>query len=84
MDWTAVVGWIGVCCSVSISIPQAIQIYKTKSSKDVSILTYWLLVATTLCYLVRAIAIKEPIFIVSNTLSFLVACWVITLKKKYG
>lgn len=75
IDWTQLIGWIGVLFGVSISIPQVIQIYRTHSSKDVSAWTYRLLVATTLCYLVRAIAIREPIFIVSNTLSFLIACW---------
>lgn len=84
MDWTALIGWLGVCFSVSIQIPQVIQMVKTKSAKDVSALTYMFLVATTLCYLVRAIAIREWVFIVSNTICFFVACWVLQLKRKYG
>lgn len=78
-----VIGWLGVVLSIFISVPQFIKSVKEKSTRGLSKHTYQLLFLTVLCYLVRAIAIKEPIFIASNALNLVVTGAVLYLFKRY-
>ena len=84
MDWTVLIGWVGVAFGISVNIPQALRIQRTKSAKDVSVWTYRILFVCVVCYLVRAIAIGEPIFIVSNAVAIVVCAWVLWLKYIYS
>ncbi len=83
MHWSELIGWAGVTAGICVSLPQIIRIYRTRSSKDVAIWTYRLLVFVCLCYLVRAIAIREAVFIVSNALNTVIAVWVLLLKRRF-
>ena len=80
---TEIIGWIGVVLGILVSVPQAIKSIKEKSTKGVSLQAYQLLFLTVLCYLIRAIAIREPIFIVSNAANLIVTGIVLYLFKKY-
>jgi uncharacterized protein with PQ loop repeat len=80
---TEIIGWIGVVLSILISVPQLIKSIKEKSTKGVSKQVYQLLFLTVLCYLIRAIAIRELIFIVSNAVNLVVTGMVLYLFKKY-
>ena len=80
---TELIGWIGVAAGVMVSMPQLVQSVKTKSTKGISIRTYQLLFLTVLCYLIRAIAIKEPVFIVSNSVNLIVTGAMLYLFKRY-
>jgi len=84
MHWTELVGWLGVSAGICVSIPQIVRIYQTGSSRDVAVWSYRLLVFVCLAYLVRAIAIQEAIFIVSNAINVFIASWVLVLKRRYG
>ena len=78
-----IIGWIGVILGILVSVPQAIKSVKAKSTKGVSLQAYQLLFLTILCYLIRAIAIREPIFIVSNAVNLIVTGAVLYLFKRY-
>lgn len=78
-----IIGWLGVVLSILISVPQFIKSAKEKSTKGLSKQTYQLLFLTVLCYLVRAIAIKEPIFIASNAVNLVITGAVLYLFKLY-
>ncbi len=80
---TELIGWIGVVTGIIVSFPQLIKSYKTKSTEGVSKGTYQLLFLTMLCYLIRAIAIKEVIFIVSNAVNLVITGMVLYLFEKY-
>ena len=80
---TEIIGWIGVMLSVFISVPQFIQSVKAKSTHGLSKQTYQLLFLTVLCYLIRAIAIKEPIFIASSAINLVITAMVLYLFKIY-
>jgi len=81
---TQLIGWCGVCFGMFISIPQIIKSYKSKSTDGVSLRTYQVLFCAILCYLVRAIAIGEMIFIVSNSLNLVVCCVMLNLFRRYN
>ena len=78
-----IIGWIGVVLGVLVAVPQLIKSIKTKSTKGVSKGAYQLLFLCMVCYLVRAIAIKEPIFIVSNIINLVVVGAMLYLFRLY-
>lgn len=78
-----IIGWIGVVLGIFVSVPQLIKSIKEKSTKGVSKHAYQLLFVTISCYLIRAIAIKEPIFIVSNAAGLVGIACMLYLFKKY-
>lgn len=78
-----IIGWIGVVLGIAVAVPQLIKSIKAKSTKGVSKGTYQLLFLCMLCYLVRAIAIKEPIFIVSNIINLVVVGAMLYLFRVY-
>jgi uncharacterized protein with PQ loop repeat len=80
---TEIIGWIGVITGIIVSFPQLIKSYKEKSTQGVSKNTYQLLFLTMLCYLIRAIAIREVIFIVSNAVNLVITGMVLYLFEKY-
>jgi uncharacterized protein with PQ loop repeat len=83
MSITEIIGWIGVTLSIFISVPQFMQSFKKKSTEGLSKQTYQLLFLTVLCYLIRAIAIKEPIFIASSAINLIITAMVLYLFKLY-
>ena len=78
-----IIGWIGVVLGVLVAVPQLIKSIKAKSTKGVSKGAYQLLFLCMLCYLVRAIAIKELIFIVSNIINLIVVGAMLYLFRVY-
>ena len=83
MVFSEIIGWLGVMLSMLVSVPQFIQSLKAKSTRGLSKHTYQLLFLTVLCYLVRAIAIQEPIFIVSSAINLFITAMVLYLFKVY-
>jgi len=81
---SVILGWIGVCFGICVSIPQVISNFKNKSTRGVSKLTYIFLLVTVCCYEIRAIAIWEPIFIVSNLCNIFIVSTVLVQMKIYG
>lgn len=77
------IGWIGFSLGMFISVPQVMKSIRMHSTQGVSKLTYILLFFACICYAVRAMAIKEMIFIVSNTFQIIVAGTMLYLMRKY-
>ncbi len=71
MEITKLFSWIGFCAGMLISIPQIIKTLKTKNVQGVSAFTFMLIEITALCFLIRALSIKEYALIAYYTLIFL-------------
>lgn len=77
------IGWLGFSFGIVISIPQIIKIIQTKSVEGISRLTYILLICACLCYTIRSIAIRELIFVVSNSFQISISLVILFLINKY-
>lgn len=66
---TSIIGWIGVASIAAANFPQLKSTLKYGRKVRVSKATYALLLVGIACHLVRAVAIGEPVFIVSNSIS---------------
>ena len=64
-------GWLGLALGVLVPIPQLYKIYKTRKVGDIAIWTYLILVIALSCYLIHAIIINDPIFIIAQGINLL-------------
>ena len=80
---TEFIGWLGVAFGISVSIPQFIKSVRSRSTRGLSKHTYQLLFGAIACYLVRAIAVKEAVFIVSNSVGLFITAAILYLFRRY-
>ena len=83
MELTVAMSWIGFVTGILIGIPQIVKTIRRKSARDVSSITFLLLLITCSCLLVRAIAIKEAAFICYYSFIILSASFQLFLIWKY-
>ena len=69
MEFGYIIGWVGVGFGLLVPLPQLIKIIKTKSLDDISLGTYVFLFCCLTCYLIHAIYIRSPVFIVAQAVN---------------
>ncbi len=65
------------------SIPQLVKSVRERSTKGLSVMTYQILFVAIACYLIRAIAIREPVFIASGVANLVLTLGMLYLFRKY-
>lgn len=65
-------------------LPQAIQCWKTKNTKAVSLLTFSLLAFASVLWLVYGILLKAVPIMLVNSVILLLSLFILSLKRKYG
>ena len=83
VEITVIIGLIGVLFGLFVAPPQILKTLKSKDSKGVSVVTYAVLNLAIICYLIRAIAIKEMVFIMSNSIGLIMNSFMLYLIIKY-
>jgi len=76
-------GWIGIIFGQFVPWFQIHKIYKSKRSKDVSVWTYIFLDIALIFYLIHAIDISDPAFIVAQSLALFSNCLALFLIIKH-
>lgn len=77
------IGWVGVVLGIVTSVPQFVKSAKERSTKGLSLMAYQVLFIAIACYLVRAIAIKDPVFIISSGINLILTLGMLYLFQKY-
>jgi len=83
MDITFIIGMIGVVFGLFVNPLQIYKTLKTKQAKGISAYTYGTLTVALICYTIRAIAIKAPVFIISNSIGIISSVTMLILIYKY-
>jgi len=79
-----IIGYIaGIFVTISL-IPQVIKSWKTKSTKDLSLLRYLIYIAGIVLWLVYGIALVNGPMMAMNVIILILALSVLYLKLKYG
>ncbi|MFC1768050.1 SemiSWEET transporter [Candidatus Margulisiibacteriota bacterium] len=65
-------------------LPQIIKAYKSKETKDLSLMMYLIFSSGVLLWLVYGIMLGETPIIIANSIAFIFGVFILSLKVKYG
>lgn len=78
------IGYLAGACIVGSMIPQMIKSWKTKSTKDISILRYAIYIVGVILWSYYSVAIRSNPMIISNSIALFFAFSILYMKIKYG
>jgi MtN3 and saliva related transmembrane protein len=84
MHGISYIGSAAAICTTSAYLPQVIRAWRTRSTHDVSLKMYLLMVLGTLLWLAYGVAITDWPLIGANAISLLFTGSILFLKLRYG
>lgn len=84
MYYIDILGYIAGSLVVISLLPQAIKSWRTKSTKDISLLRYIIYVTGLILWIIYAIIIDNGPVAVMNIIGLILALSILCLKIKYG
>ncbi|MDI6806592.1 MAG: SemiSWEET transporter [Candidatus Aenigmarchaeota archaeon] len=84
MDLITVVGLIAAICTTTSFLPQVIQSWRTRSTKDISLPMYAVLVVGVFLWLVYGVLINKLPIILANGITLALALSILFIKIKCG
>ncbi len=79
-----VIGAIGATLTTFAFVPQVVQIWRSKSARDISLPMYSCFTLGLVCWLTYGVMISSTLIIVTNIITLLLAVAVITMKIRWG
>jgi MtN3 and saliva related transmembrane protein len=83
MDYITIMGLVAAALTVISFFPQLMKIWKTRSTKDISLGMFSIFCVAVFLWFVYGILIKDPPVIIANFLVFIQAFIILTFKVKY-
>ncbi len=84
MNVVEVFGSIGAACTTLSFVPQVLQIWKTRSAKDVSLPMYLMFIVGIICWLVYGLMLNAWPIIIANVVTIVLALAVVVMKLRWG
>lgn len=84
MQIADVVGIVAALFTTASFLPQAIRIFKTKSTKDLSIMMYIMFVVGIFLWMVYGILLKSLPLILANSVTLCFAAGILLMKIRFG
>jgi len=78
------VGAIGATLTTIAFLPQVVQIWRSKSARDISLPMYSSFTLGVVCWLTYGVMISSTLIIVTNVLTLMLASAVILMKLRWG
>jgi MtN3 and saliva related transmembrane protein len=77
------IGFFAGFCTTMAFVPQAIKAWKTKSTKDISLLMFLIFITGVIFWLIYGILIFKLPLIVANAVTLILAISILIAKIKY-
>ena len=84
MNLVTVIGFIAASLTTIAFLPQVIQIWKTKSTKDISLKMYVILCIGVFLWFIYGVMILSWPIIVANAIVFILSLIIVIFKVTYG
>lgn len=84
MDIDTLIGTIAGCLSTAAFVPQAWQIWKTRSARDVSWAMYAVLIAGVALWIVYGLRRGALPLVLTNGVILVVALVILAMKRRFG
>ena len=83
MDIVTGIGLAAAVCTTGAALPQTIKIAKSKSTKDLSLTMYLMIIAGIMLWLLYGFLIKNNVIILANLVAMLLNLTILSFKLKY-
>ncbi len=77
------IGFFAAFCTTFAFFPQAIKVWKTKSTKDISLYMFIIFTTGVFSWLVYGITISNLPIIIANALTLFLSIFILIFKLKY-
>jgi MtN3 and saliva related transmembrane protein len=77
---TELIGYAAAFCTTVAFLPQAVKVYKTRQTKDISLGMFLLLTAGVVLWLIYGIVINSHPIIAANTVTLLFDIYILYMK----
>ena len=80
---TKYIGFFAAFCTTIAFLPQAIKVYKTKSTKDISLLMFIIFTVGVASWLTYGVYLNDLPLIAANTITLILSLFILFYKIKY-
>jgi len=77
------IGFFAAFCTTIAFLPQAIKVYKTKSTKDISLYMFIIFTLGVLSWLIYGIILNDFPLILANSITFILSLFILIFKLKF-
>tara|TARA_B100000035_G_C20835741_1_gene480723 strand:+ start:85 stop:345 length:261 start_codon:yes stop_codon:yes gene_type:complete len=77
------IGFFAAFCTTISFLPQAIKVYKSKSTKDISLYMFLIFTIGTFCWLIYGLIISSIPIVSANTITLILSFFILIYKIKY-
>ena len=77
------IGFFAALCTTVAFLPQAIKVYQTKSTKDISLLMFLIFTVGVLSWLIYGFIINDYPVILANAVTLILSLFILYYKIKY-
>tara|TARA_B100000401_G_C52326166_1_gene494143 strand:- start:216 stop:476 length:261 start_codon:yes stop_codon:yes gene_type:complete len=77
------IGFFAAFCTTFAFLPQAIKVYKTKSTKDISLYMFLIFTIGVLSWLVYGLIINDLPIILANAITLILSFFILIYKLKF-
>lgn len=84
LPWITLLGLLAAFCSTAAFVPQVLKTWKTRSTKDISLVMFLVLVTGIVLWLVYGVAIQDIPLIVANCITLALAGTILYFKVRHG
>lgn len=82
-EMTNFIGFFAAFCTTIAFLPQAIKVYKSKSTKDISLWMFFIFTTGVLSWLSYGILISDLPIIFANSVTLVLSIFILIYKIKY-
>jgi MtN3 and saliva related transmembrane protein len=84
MSWVTLIGSAAATCSTVAYLPQVIRTWRTRSTRDISVGMFAVIVLATALWLIYGIALDDGAIIAANVLGLMLSGIILFFKLRYG
>ena len=84
MTFVDTLGYLAACLTTSAFIPQAVQVWRTQRTQDLSLGMYLVFTLGVLLWLVYGLVIGAWPVVAANAITLLLALFILAMKLKHG
>ena len=77
------IGFFAAFCTTVAFLPQAIKVYKTRSTKDISLYMFLIFTVGVLSWLIYGLIINDLPVILANAVTLILSFFILIYKIKY-